>query len=192
LRHGLDVKQDQQPRLDHVRRVLSLSYDLGPRLIVVAAGAIPEEPDSERGRLLSESFDALARYGDRIGAGLAFETGLESGNSLASFIKRFDTGALGANLDPANLLMHDIDPYESTRALHGLVRHVHARDARQTSPNRQAQETPLGRGDVDWMQFLGTLEEVEYRGWITVVRDSGQDRLADISNGIALLCRLLP
>jgi sugar phosphate isomerase/epimerase len=192
LRRGLDEPQDQEPRIEHVTRVLRLSYDLGPRVVVVQAGAVQEQADSDRGRVLDDSLRALAREGDRIGAALALVTGLESGETLAAYLKRFDTAALGASLDPANLLAHGFDPYESARALAGLVRHVTARDARRTSPSRTAQEVPLGRGDIDWMQFLSTLEEIEYRGWITVARDTGEDRLADVAGGVALLRRVLP
>jgi sugar phosphate isomerase/epimerase len=191
LRRGLDAAQDQQPRLEHVQRVLSLSFDLGPRVVVVEAGPVPEKP-GEGNPVLDESLRALGACGDRVGATLALETGLESGAVLAAYLKRFDTGALGANLDPANLLLHGLDPYESTRALQGLIRHAHARDARRASASRAAQEVPLGAGDVDWMQFLGVLEEVEYRGWLTVARDSGDNRVADVAAGIALLRRLLP
>src|SRR5437764_10562349 len=45
LRRGLDDAEDQQPRLEHVREVLALSFDLGPRLAVVQAGALPAGPD---------------------------------------------------------------------------------------------------------------------------------------------------
>jgi sugar phosphate isomerase/epimerase len=142
--------------------------------------------------VLQDSLSALARHGDRIGAALALETGLESGEVLAAYLKRFDTAALGANLDPANLLLHGFDSYESTRALRGWVRHVYAKDARRASPSRAAQEVPLGHGDMDWMLFLGTLEENEYRGWITVTRESGDNRLADVAAGVALLRRVMP
>jgi sugar phosphate isomerase/epimerase len=192
LRRGLDTAQDQQPRLEHVRKVLSLSTDLGPRLIIVQAGPIPEQAAVDRSRVLDESLRDLAAHGDRIGATLALETGLESGEVLAAYLKRFDAGSLGANLDPGNLLMRGLDPYESTRALHRLLRHVHAKDARRASASRAAQEVPVGHGDVDWMQLLGTLAEIDYRGWIVVERETGEDRLADVAAGVALLRRLLP
>jgi sugar phosphate isomerase/epimerase len=191
LRRGLDAAEDQQPRLEHVRKVLTLSADLGPRVVVVQAGQTPEEnDDGPRARALAESLTALARHGDHVGAVLALETGLESGAALAAYLKRFDSGSLAANLDPANLLLHGFDPYESARALHGRIAHAHAKDARKSSASRAAQEVPLGHGDIDWMQFLGVLEEAEYRGWLTVERDSGGDRLGDVAAGIAFLRRL--
>ncbi len=191
LRRGLDAAQDQQPRIEHVGKVLALACDLGPRVVVVQAGAVPDKED-ERGRRLDESLQALARHGDRIGAFLALETGLESGAALAAYLKRFDSGALAANFNPANLLLHGFDPYDSARALLGLVRHAQARDARRASASRAAQEVPLGQGNIDWMQLLAVLEEIEYRGWLTVDRESGDDRPADVAAGVAFLRRILP
>src|SRR5438046_10332034 len=43
LRHGLDVAADLQPRIEHVRRVMSLSYDLGPRVAIVEMPPGPAE-----------------------------------------------------------------------------------------------------------------------------------------------------
>jgi sugar phosphate isomerase/epimerase len=191
LRRGLDEAQDLEPRLEHVRKVLSLSFDLGPRVAIVNAGAVPEQPDDPRGRLLAESLLALGRHGDRVGAVLALETGLESGAALAAFLDRFDTGGLGVNLDPANLLVHGFDVVESLRALHRRIVHTHAKDARRSTPSRAAQEVPLGHGDIDWLQFLGVLEEIGYRGWLTVERESGENRLAEVAAGVAFLRRLV-
>jgi sugar phosphate isomerase/epimerase len=190
LRHGLDVAQDQEGRIEHVRKVLSLSFDLGPRCAIVQGGRVPEDPEAPSARLLTEALLALGHHGDRTGTVLALETGLESGAALRQFLDRFDTGGLGVNLDPANLLLNGFDPYESARALGGRIVHAHAKDARQAGANRVAQEVPLGHGDIEWMQFLSVLEEVEYRGWLVVERESGDNRAADVANGVAFLRRL--
>src|SRR5438552_10966533 len=166
LRRGLDVAEDQQPRLDRVKAVMSLSFDLGPRVTVVEAGAVPEDVNTPRGQLLSEALLALGQHGDRTGTVLALETGLESGPLLSQFLARFDSGGLGANLDPANLLLAGFDPYESARALAGRVVHSHAQDARQAGPNRSGQLVALGHGDIEWMRYLSVLEEIDYRGWL--------------------------
>ena len=44
LRHGLDVAENLQQRIEYVRRVLTLSYDLGPRIAIVEMPRIPDEP----------------------------------------------------------------------------------------------------------------------------------------------------
>jgi sugar phosphate isomerase/epimerase len=192
LRRGLDTAQDQQPRLEYVQRVLQLSFDLGPRVVVVQAGPLPEDLTTDRARIMGESLQALGRHGDCVGATLALDTGLESGAMLVAYLRRFDTGGLGVNFDPGNLVVHGLDPYQSARDLRGLIRHAHARDARRASASRAAQEVAVGAGDIDWLQMLAVLAEVEYHSWLVVVRESGDDRAADIAAGVSLLRRLMP
>src|SRR5262249_28916183 len=71
LRRGLDTTQGQQPRIEHVRKVMSLSFDLGPRIVIVQAGQIPEDASDPRASILSESLLSLSQHGDRTGTQLA-------------------------------------------------------------------------------------------------------------------------
>jgi sugar phosphate isomerase/epimerase len=192
LRHGLDTATNQQQRIEHIQNVMSLSFDLGPRVVVVQAGRVPESAEDPRAAVIREALLALGRHGDRTGTTLALETGLEPGSVLRQFLDRFDTGGLGVHLDPANLFLHSFDPSESARALNTRIVHAAARDARRASTSRTAEEVPLGHGDIDWMQFLGVLEEVEYRSWLAIVRETGENRLADVSAGVDFLRRLIP
>jgi sugar phosphate isomerase/epimerase len=191
LRRGLDTAEDQQPRLEHVRRVMALSFDLGPHITVVQAGAVPEDANSPQAGLLTEALRDLATHGDRTGVTLALEAGLESGAALAAFLGKFDTGSLAVNLDPANLLLHGFDPYDAVAVLRGRIAHTHARDCRRGSASRTMQEVPVGHGDIDWLRYLEALEDVEYRGWLTVERETGENRLADVAAGVAFLRRLV-
>jgi sugar phosphate isomerase/epimerase len=231
LRRGLDTEQELQPRLEHIRNVMQLSYDLGPRITIVQAGKVPDPAESKpqpepkspaglilatpeslpfalaggidlsstvesirerkKGQVMTEVLRDLGAFGDHTGTMLALETGLESGATLAAYLGRFDSGSLKVNFDPGNLLLNGFDPLESLRALNRYVVHCHAHDARQSGTSRAAQEVPLGYGDIDWMMFVAVLEEIEYRGYLTVERESGDNRLADVSNGITFLRRLV-
>jgi sugar phosphate isomerase/epimerase len=192
LRRGLGAAENQDARIDHIRKVMALSYELGARVVIVEAGEVPEDPKDAKASLLTEALLALGIHGDRIGTVLALETGLESAEVLERYLAQFDTGGLGVNLDAANLLMHGFDPYQGAKVLARRVVHVHAKDARNASASRAAQEVPLGHGDIDWMLFLGTLEEIEYKGWLTIERESGDHRLADVVAGIGFLRRFVP
>jgi sugar phosphate isomerase/epimerase len=191
LRRGLDTPENQEGRIEHLRKVMNLSFDLGPRVVVIQPGRIVEDDKDPRFHLMSEALPALGHHGDRTGTTLALETGLEPGDVLRRFLDRFDTGGLGVNLDAANLLVHGFDPYAAVKALAGKIVHAHAKDARQAGSSRAAQEVPLGHGDIDWFQFFGALEEVEYRGWLTIERESGDNRLADVAAGVAFLRRFV-
>ncbi len=190
LRHGLNTAENLQPRIDHVQQVMSLSYELGARIVVVQAGRVPEKPDDRAADFLTDSLTALGRHGDQVGAVLALETGLERGETLRAFLDRFDTGGLGVAYDPANLLMNGHDPYAAARALRERIVHAHAKDARSAGTSRAAQEVPLGHGDLDWLQLLALLEEIDYHGWLAVARESGASRAVDVAAGVTFLRRL--
>jgi sugar phosphate isomerase/epimerase len=189
LRHGLDEPTNLQPRIDRVRQVMSLAFELGARVVTVQAGRMPDDAADPRAPYLTESLLALGRHGDRVGATLALETGLESGPTLKAFLDRLETGGVGVNYDPANMLMNGFDPVENLAPLKDRIVHTHARDARRTSASRTASEVPLGHGDVDWMLYLGTLSALEYRGWIVIERETGSDRLADVAADVIFLRR---
>lgn len=192
LRHGLDVVQNQDARIDYLRKTMALSFDLGPRLVLVQAGRVPEKADDPRLARLTEALLALGQHGDRTGTVLALETGLEPGEQLRDYLAGLATGGLGVNYDPANLLLNGFDPIANLTPLRHLLRHVHAHDARVTAANRVAAEVPLGAGDIDWMQFLATLSALEYGGWVVVERETGTNQLVDVAAGVAYLRRLLP
>jgi sugar phosphate isomerase/epimerase len=191
LRRGLDEAQDQQPRIDHVREVMDLAYELGPRVVIVQAGQVPEKEDEPRAPLMRDALTALGRHGDHIGTTLALDTGLESGELLAKYLATFSVGSLGANLSPGNLLVHGFNPFTAARDLTGRIAHVHATDGRRASTSRAARQAALGAGDIDWLAYLETLVEVEYRGWLVVTRDEGDRKAADVEAGAAFLKRLL-
>jgi sugar phosphate isomerase/epimerase len=191
LRHGLDEFENQQPRLEHVRKTMTLAHDLGTRVVIVQAGPVPETEQDPRAAVLRESLLDLSRHGDRSGTVLALETGLESGAALADWLQRFDTAGLGVNYDPANLLMNRLDPLAAARSLAGWIVHAHAKDARAATASRAAMEVPLGHGDLDWLELLAVLAEIEYHGWLTIERESGTSGRADIAAGLAFLRRFL-
>jgi L-ribulose-5-phosphate 3-epimerase len=188
---GLDMPEGQEARIDQLQMVMALSFELGPRIVVAEVGRVPEDAKDPRAALLSEALLVLGQHGDRVGAVLALETGLESGAALRAFLDRFDTGGLGVNLDPANLLVHGFDPYDAIRVLGDKIVHIHAKDARESGASRQAQEVPLGHGDIDWLAFLGACEEFEYRGYLTIEREGGNDRVQEVAAGVKFLRRLV-
>src|SRR5437764_11057566 len=77
LRRGLDAAENLQPRLDHLRKVMQLAFDLGSRRVIVPCPKIPDDAASPRAVTLRESLAALGAQGDRVGAVLALEIGFD-------------------------------------------------------------------------------------------------------------------
>jgi sugar phosphate isomerase/epimerase len=185
------VAENLEGRLEHVRKVLTLAYDLGPRLVVVYAGAVPPNENPAVRTMFSDSLISLGRHGERIGSTLALAAGMEPPATLAEFLRSLTCGGLGVNLDPGGLLMRNLDPYEAVRTFQDLVVYTHARDALADRVDRSAQEVPLGHGDVDWNAWFGALEEVAYHGWVTIRRGPSTDPVGDIRSGVAFLRRFV-
>jgi sugar phosphate isomerase/epimerase len=191
LRRGLDVAENLQPRVEHVRKVMQLAFDLGPRRVIVPLPKVPEDAAAPRALTARESLSALGSFGDRVGTVLALEAGLDSGEKVRDYLTSFDTGSLLVNFDPANFLLNGFDPLASLTALAGKVSHTHARDARAATVSGVAREVPVGAGDVEWMVYVATLESIDYRGFLTVDREAGDDRFADAAAGVRFLKRFV-
>ena len=54
-----------------------------------------------------------------------------------------------------------------------------------------AREVPLGSGDVDWLSYIATLASVDYCGWLTIRRESGDEKLKDMEAAIAFLRKMI-
>lgn len=188
LRRGLDVVDGLDRRVDYLKQTLTLSFDLGPRLVVVSIGKAPADEKDPRYPLLRAALEDLSRHGDRVGARLALETGLESADTLKAFLSGFDTGSLAVCYNPGALLAGGFNVYEGLRTLHDRVIHAHARDARLVSVMGRAQEVPVGHGDIDWLQLAGAFEEIDYRGCLVV--DGDKLGISEVAASVAFLRRI--
>jgi len=191
LRSGLDVPERLTERIDRLKAAMSLAFDVGAKCVIVQAGGVPAEAESTRGQMLKESLTALGHHGDRVGAMLALESGLDSGEKLKTYLDAFDTGGLAVNYDPANMMVHGYDAIADVIPLGRLVAHVHARDARPAAVSRSASEVPLGAGAIDWMTFIATLEVIGYTGYMTVDREEGETKAEDVEAGVKFLRRFV-
>ena len=191
LRRGLDAAENQAERVEYVRRIMQLAFDLGPRKVVVPLPVVPTDPETPRAKVLREVLRDLAAFGDRIGTRLCLEVGLDTGEAVRDYLAGFDAGSLGVTYDPANFLLNGLDPVANLSALGPVIGLVHARDGRTATVSGGGREVPVGAGDVEWMMLVATLEAVDYRGYIVVDRKTGGQRFADVTAGVEFLRRFV-
>jgi sugar phosphate isomerase/epimerase len=84
-RRGYDNADDLDRRVDATKSTMQLAYQLGCPVVVNSIGTIPEPEDPRRASLQSV-LDDLGRFGTRIGAFFAAETGSNSGETLAKIL----------------------------------------------------------------------------------------------------------
>jgi sugar phosphate isomerase/epimerase len=156
-----------------------MAYELGTTVVLARVGTVPPQDDAARREVFTNAVRDLGRRADHRGVRLAIETGAEPGETLRSWLDALGLPTLGASIDPARLLQTGIDPVRTVRELASWVAHAYANDA--TAAGISA-VNPRGfgypPGALDWEEYLGALEEIGYRGFLTVWPPPGRSAAA--------------
>jgi sugar phosphate isomerase/epimerase len=186
-RHGYNVLEGLDRRVEATKQALEFAYALGARVVVNAVGQIPADLTSPEGKLLLDVLTELGRHGQHVGALLAARTSGESADDLARLLAALPDGTIGLDLDPGSLAMNGIAPLEVAERLAGQIVHVHARDGVRDRAAGRGVEVELGRGVVDFPALLGTLLQGGYRGYFTIQRDRASDPEDEIRQAVEFL-----
>jgi sugar phosphate isomerase/epimerase len=189
-RRGYDVADGLDRRIEATKEALRTAYELGATVVVNHIGRVPAEDNQGAWDLMREALADIGRIGQRVGVTLAAETGTESGEQMLRLLRALPSGAMGVDLHPANLILHNHSPRDAARALAEHVVHVHATDATRDLAERRNIEVPLGRGTAEFPELLGILEEHHYRGYITVERRQSDNPVYEISQAVQYLRNL--
>ncbi len=185
--------------VEDMKRMLDLTKDMGTDILTGHIGVVPADPKHERYAIMQEAFYEVVRYAESIGAYFAIETGPELAVTLKKFISDLNCKGAAINLDPANFAMvTGDDPVQAVYTLKDYIVHTHAKDGvmvLKTNPEiiyglqpmpeelldkKFYSEVPLGEGSVDFPKYLAALEDIGYRGYLTIEREVGADPAADI------------
>ncbi|MGN0177905.1 MAG: sugar phosphate isomerase/epimerase family protein [Monoglobaceae bacterium] len=199
-------RQERNPQLiEKSKRILELACELETDVVTTHIGVIPENKSNDRYKIMQEACCELSRYADSLDAHFAIETGPEIAKTLKEFLDSLNSTGVAVNLDPANFVMvTGDDPVQAVYTLKDYIVHTHAKDGRrlfEKSPeviygvveeselvnDRSFEELPLGLGDVDFDNYLKALDEIGYRGFLTIEREVGENPKADIETAIAFL-----
>ena len=199
-------RPEKNPALiEKSKRILDLAKDLETDVVTTHIGVVPAEKTHPRYQIMLDACGELAAYADSIGAHFAVETGPETSLTLKKFLDELHSTGVAVNLDPANLVMvTGDDPVQAVYNLKDYIVHTHAKDgvklydrdpeliygvkednALVTAPSFE--EVPLGQGSVPFGPYLAALEEIGYRGFLTIEREVGDDPARDIGTAISFL-----
>jgi len=185
-RRGYQVQDDLERRVSATQQALKMAYELGTNVVVNHIGRVPEK-GTPAWTIMVEALTDIGRYGQRVGATLAAETGTESGEELAGLIAALPPASLGVDLNPASLIINGHSPRDAAKALAQHVLHVHATDGTRDLAHGRGIEVQLGRGLAEFPELLGLLEEHHYRGFITIERRQGENAASEIADAVKYL-----
>ena len=201
---GFGNKELNPGLIEKSKRILDLAKELETDIVTTHIGVVPADPNHERYKIMQEACFELARYADTMGAHFAIETGPEIATTLRGFLDSLGSKGVAVNFDPANFVMvTGDDPVKGVRTLKDYIVHTHAKDGKNLRPcnpevvyriiDEEANqgdayiEMPLGEGNVDFDNYLKALEEIGYRGFLTIEREVGENPAADIAKAVDFL-----
>jgi L-ribulose-5-phosphate 3-epimerase len=175
--------------------VSRFAHEIGAPAIATHIGCVP--PKREGAALYEEIVGMVQRLCDRAAEfcqNFALETGQETAAELLELICDVNRPNLGINFDPGNMILYGTgEPVEALQMLQAEVLSVHCKDGKwPAAPGALGVETPLGKGDVHWVNFLTQLQTGGYRGPLAVEREEpdAERRVNDIRHGLNFLQRL--
>ncbi len=188
---GLVPPETRGERAVRAVRISNWARQAGIDAVTSHVGFIPEDPEDANYQPFILSMRALCEYFADNGQTFAFETGQETAQTLVRAIHDIDLGgAVGINLDPANLLLYGKSrPMEVVELLAPHVFNTHCKDGVPPQPGEGlGHERPLGEGEVDIRALIPALYQRGYRGPLTIEREiSGPQQIADIQRAKELL-----
>ena len=189
---GMNFKSaDNSDEIKRTMSMMDLAIDLDTHIITTHIGNVPEDENCEEYFNMVKSIEKLGKYGDEIGVCFATETGPEMSQSLKGVLDKADTKSAKVNLDPANLFMcAGENPVNSVRVLNEYIVHTHAKDGMML-PDGTHKEYRLGDGGVPFFEYISTLKHFGYDGFLTIEREAGETRMADIAHAVKFLTEIL-
>ena len=194
--------------IDASKRIMDLAKELETDVVTTHIGVIPADKTCDRYKIMQAAAYELAQYADAMQAHFAIETGPEIAVTLKAFLDDLGSRGVAVNMDPANFVMvTKDDPVQAVYTLKDYIVHTHAKDGVNLKPcdpekiyaemdhgawdsEPAFKEVPLGQGAVDFPKYLKALEDVGYRGFLTIEREVGGNPAADIGEAVKFLNRM--
>lgn len=190
LTRPLTEEQDIDRRVTELRNAMTFAYSLKAKTLCCKVGRIPSDRDSKSRQLLVEVLNELASHANHVGTVLCITPTDDSAEDLLALVDEIKSGPLGIDFDPAHFALTGRSNTQALRTLHAVTMHVQLRDGFRGFDGG-GQEAVVGSGAVDWTELMALLGEIDYRGWLTAIRNQGEDRGNDVARAIKQIRALL-
>lgn len=200
LGHGFGDPELNPSLIEKSKRIIDMAKELETDVVTTHIGVVPTDKNHDRYKIMQDACFQLASYADSVEAHFAIETGPETSLVLKEFLDSLNSTGVAVNLDPANLRMvTGDDPVAAVHNLKRYIVHTHAKDGNrlfaanpeyiygilhpvpeELNGKKFFEEVPLGTGSVDFPAYLKALEEIGFKGFLTIEREVGDTPEKDI------------
>ncbi|WP_040949925.1 sugar phosphate isomerase/epimerase family protein [Gorillibacterium massiliense] len=212
--HGFQIKQENVHKVEKSKRILDLAVELGTQIVTTHIGVVPEDKEGAIYHTMLEACEELSVYANSVGGYFAIETGPETAERLKGFLDNLSGKGVSVNFDPANMVMvTGDDPVRGVRLLRDYIVHTHVKDgvrhqivdpravygsigfdpmsheniATMLAEGKIFEELPLGEGKVDFPAYFAALQEIGYKGYLTIEREVGHHPEVDIRKAVEFI-----
>lgn len=212
--HGFQDKTVNPEKVEKSKRILDLAVELGTNVVTTHIGVVPNDTSSEVYASMQKACVELADYATSMDAFFAIETGPETSAHLKSFLDTLGSKGVSVNFDPANMVMvTGDDPVQGVYTLKDYIVHTHVKDgvrfaevdprevygalgyekmsheklAQMVTDGNIFKETPLGEGKVNFDGYFKALQEIGFKGYLTIEREVGLNPEEDILKAVRFI-----
>lgn len=212
--HGFQDAEANPEKIEKSKRILDLAVELGTSVVTTHIGIVPDDKNGRIYNAMQQACEELGIYAKSMNAYFAIETGPEPAAHLKSFLDTLSTNGVSVNFDPANMVMvTGDDPVEGVKLLKDYLVHTHVKDGRRLRPvdprdvygylgysamdhekiaemassGAAFEELPLGEGAVDFPAYFAALQEIGYKGYLTIEREVGDNPAEDIRKAVEFI-----
>ena len=207
LGHGFTDRDANKANVEKSKRIMELAKKLNCNIVTTHIGVVPADKNHERYKIMQEACYDLAEFAKSVDAHFAVETGPETAVQLKGFLDSLGSDGVAVNLDPANFAMvTGDDPVKAVYTLKDYIVHTHAKDGNKLKDSNPEfiykvahpvppeysqggffEEVPLGTGSVPFKEYLTALEDIGYKGFLTIERECGDTPEKDIGIAVSYL-----
>lgn len=211
LGHGFGNAEQNAENVEKSKRIMELAKKMECDIVTTHIGVVPSDKSAERYMVMQSACKELADFADGLRAHFAIETGPETSMALKDFLDSLGSKGVAVNLDPANLVMvTGDDPVQAVYNLKDYIVHTHAKDGVRLKPCNPEylyrvlhpvpeeysqggfyEELPLGTGGVPFPAYMKALEDIGYKGFLTVERECGDNPAKDIQIAVDYLKKVI-
>lgn len=211
LGKGFGNAEENKHSIEASKRIMELALELECNIVTTHIGVVPSDPNHDRYKIMQSACRELAEFADSLNSHFAIETGPEPADVLKPFLDSLDSRGVAVNLDPANLKMVvGDDPVKAVHTLKDYIVHTHAKDGIMLKPSNPEfiyhvthpipdeyanskffEEVPLGKGSVPFKEYLTALDEIGFKGFLTIEREVGENPTADITKAAKYLTQII-
>ncbi len=205
---GLSDLERNKERIERLKRVMELALKLETNIVTTHIGVVPVDNTHPRYSVMQNACYTLSEFADSLNSHFAIETGPETATVLKGFLDSLNSKGVAVNLDPANFVMvTGDDPVKAVYTLKDYIVHTHAKDGiklldvrpeliygveratEEEAWGKAFEEVPLGKGRVDFDNYLRALEDIGYKGFLTIEREVGENPTLDIKTAFDFLTK---